>query len=76
MANRFGKHYLSYQEVTDRDTLGASAPNPPEFTAWAADASKKRAGRGPAKESGPAGRPSTAGRWVALLRSPILPTAR
>jgi hypothetical protein len=62
MAIRFGKHYLSYQEVTDRDTLGGCAPNPPEFTAWAADASKKRPGRGPVKESGPAGIPPTAGR--------------
>ena len=26
MAIRFGKHYLSYQEVTDRDTLGVGCP--------------------------------------------------
>src|SRR5208283_801591 len=29
MAIRFGKHYLSYQEVTDRDTLGGLCPQPP-----------------------------------------------
>jgi len=29
MAIRFGKHYLSYPEVTDRDTLGGTAPDPP-----------------------------------------------
>jgi hypothetical protein len=60
---RFGNRYLPHREVADRaEALGGSAPKPPEFVALAADASKKRTGRGPVKESRPAGVQPTAGR--------------
>jgi hypothetical protein len=59
---RFGKRHLPYRELTERDTLGGSAPKPPEFIARAADASVKRTERGPVKEPRPAGIQPTAGR--------------
>ena len=59
---RFGNRYLPYRELT-AETLGGSAPKPPEFDALAADASgKKKTGRETAKSSRPAGIPPTAGR--------------
>ena len=62
MAIRFGKRYLPYREVTAKETLGGSAPKPPEFNAGTADASEKRTGRGPVKAPRPAGMQPTAGR--------------
>jgi hypothetical protein len=44
LALRFGTHYLKSQEVSPGPGLGGSAPQPPEFSAKAADA---RGGRGP-----------------------------
>jgi hypothetical protein len=38
MAIRFGKHYLTYRPVVAGASLGGSAPKPPEFSAWTADA--------------------------------------
>lgn len=59
---RFGTWYLKYREVTAGDTLGGSAPKPPEFDASAADARENRTGRGTRKAPRPAGIPPTAGR--------------
>ena len=73
---RFGKHALNYRELPRGEALGGSAPKPPEFGASAADAGEKPAKRerGSVGEPRPAGLPPDA--RVALLRSPILPTAR
>jgi hypothetical protein len=62
---RFGKHVLNYEELSKGTTLGGSAPKPPEFGAWAADANgdvSSKTGRGTAKAPRPAGIPPTAGR--------------
>ena len=39
LAIRFRGQYLKYQEVVAAGSPGGSAPRPPEFSAWAADAS-------------------------------------
>jgi hypothetical protein len=62
MVIRFGNRFLQYREFTEASTLGGSAPKPPEFAALAADARQKGTGRGPVKESRPAGNQPTAGR--------------
>jgi hypothetical protein len=78
VAIRFKGHYLRYEEVPLPDRAGGSAPRPPEFSALAADASggkKKRAGT-QLRSPRPLAYSRPAGARVALLRSPILPTAR
>jgi hypothetical protein len=62
MAIRFGKHYLKYEEWTAGESVGGSAPEPPEFGASAADAGKKGTGRVTPKAPRPAGIPPTVGR--------------
>jgi transposase len=64
LAIRFGTHYLKYEEVTVGRSPGGSAPRPPEFSAWAADASVGGEGTGPAPAKGarPAGVQPSAGR--------------
>ena len=60
MAIRLGKHYLKYQEVSPGSGPGGSAPRPPEFTAFAADARGRR--NSPRLGKGGGGRWRTAGR--------------
>src|SRR5579872_587305 len=40
MALRFGSKYLKFTEVAAGSAAGGSAPGPPEFSAWAADATR------------------------------------
>jgi hypothetical protein len=62
MAIRLGKHYLKYQEVSAGAGLGGSAPKPPEFSAWAADASGEQESPAPGEGAGPTGVQPSAGR--------------
>jgi hypothetical protein len=64
MAIRFGKHYLKYQELIEGQTLGGSAPKPPEFSASAADASVGKRERGRSCE-----KPRSAGMQPTVGRS-------
>jgi hypothetical protein len=60
MVIRFGKHDLKYRELTGEGNVGGSAPEPPEFTASAADARVGKRGRGRSSEKPrPAGIPPT-----------------
>ena len=61
---RFGTRVLNYRELLRGESLGGSAPKPPEFDASAADAGENPAQRkrGPVGEPRPAGIPPTAGR--------------
>jgi hypothetical protein len=61
LAIRFGEHYLKYQEIPG--AAGGSAPRPPEFSAWAADASEgAKEGRASATETSAPGVQPTGGR--------------
>ena len=52
MALRFRGRYLPYQEVAAAAAPGGSAPRPPEFSAWAADArAGAEEGRAPGREA-------------------------
>src|SRR5262249_25957868 len=51
MAIRFRDKYVKYREASPTPLPGGSAPRPPEFSAWAADASRG-AERGPASAGG------------------------
>jgi transposase len=63
MAIRFRDRYLKYEEVKEACRPGGSAPRPPEFSAWAADASGgEEAGPAPEKGARPAGVQPTGGR--------------
>jgi transposase len=62
MAIRYQKHYLKYDEVMDGTSLGGSAPKPPEFSAWTADASGANKGRAPQRKARPSGVQPTTGR--------------
>jgi transposase len=63
MAIRFQEHYLKYREVSPGAGLGGSAPKPPEFAAWAADAGGgEETGPAPGEGSGPAGVQPAVGR--------------
>jgi Helix-turn-helix domain len=74
MAIRFGKQYLKYRELIGRETLGGSAPKPPEFGASAADAGEKGTGRGTPKVPRPAGMQPTGGRSGRTPAEPYPPT--
>ena len=60
VAIRWGERYLTYQEVRPGCSPGGSAPRPPEFSAWAADASAgKQQGRtSPQEAAAPGVQPS------------------
>jgi transposase len=62
LAIRFQKHYLKYSEVVAGARLGGSAPKPPEFSAWAADARAREKGRAPHTEARPTGVQPAGGR--------------
>jgi hypothetical protein len=62
LAIRFEKQYLKYVELVAGGRLGGSAPKPPEFSAFAADATAQKAGRSPDRETRPAGVQPTGGR--------------
>ncbi len=64
MAIRFGKHYLKYRELTAVGRSGGSAPEPPEFSASAADASVGKRERGRSSE-----KPRSAGTQPSVGRS-------
>jgi transposase len=55
MAIRFREHYLKYQELTAGAPGGRCPPDPPEFSALAADASGEDGGQGPSGEPRPSG---------------------
>jgi hypothetical protein len=63
MAIRFRGNYLKYREFSPGSRAGGSAPRPPEFSAWTADASRG-AEQGPASAegAGPAGVQPAGGR--------------
>ena len=75
MAIRFGGKYLKYREVPPGCGPGGSAPRPPEFCASAADAGGGKRTGTPIRDPGRLAYGRPAGARVALLRSPILPTA-
>jgi hypothetical protein len=62
LAIRFQKHYLKFEELVAGTSLGGSAPKPPEFSAFAADASATAKGRTSPKKVQPSGVQPTAGR--------------
>ena len=62
MAIRFRDKYLKYREASPAPLPGGSAPRPPEFSAWAADAREGEAGPTPTKGAGPAGVQPAGGR--------------
>jgi transposase len=62
MAIRFRDKYLKYCEVPQASLPGGSAPRPPEFSAWAADARGGEEGPAPDEGAGPAGVQPTGGR--------------
>jgi hypothetical protein len=62
MAIRFRDKYLKYREVPPSPLPGGSAPRPPEFSAWAADARGGEEGPAPDKGAGPAGVQPAGGR--------------
>jgi transposase len=62
MAVRFQSRYLKYNEVVAGSDAGGSAPRPPEFSAWAADAREEEAGQPRAERGRPAGVQPTGGR--------------
>jgi transposase len=62
MALRFGGRYLRYAEVAAGPSPGGSAPRPPEFSAWAADASGGEESPAPGEGAGPTGVQPSAGR--------------
>jgi transposase len=62
MAIRFGGHYLNYRELPPAAGLGGSAPKPPEFDAWAADAREEAEGRASGEEAPAPGVPPAGGR--------------
>jgi hypothetical protein len=56
MAVRFRGHYLKYRELAAGSSGGRRPPDPPEFSAWAADASAgSEMGRTSAREAAPPG---------------------
>ena len=59
---RLGKRHLPYRELTEKDALGGSAPKPPEFSAWAADARDRKKKRDSSEEPRFPGMQPTAGR--------------
>lgn len=77
MAIRFGKQSLKYRELTDRHSLGGSAPKPPEFNAKAADArvGKRERGRSLEKPRSP-GIPPTVGRSGRTPAEPYPPDGK
>lgn len=52
---RFKGHYLAYREFSEGESLGGSAPKPPEFNASTADARAAKPGRSSKKKPRPAG---------------------
>ncbi len=64
VAVRFGQRYLKYEELTGDESLGGSAPKPPEFSAMAADARCGKRERGVSCEQ-----PRSAGMQPAAGRS-------
>jgi hypothetical protein len=62
MAIRFQDHYLKFREIPSDVRLRGSAPEPPEFSALAADAAESKTGRDSGKPSRPAGVQPTGGR--------------
>jgi hypothetical protein len=62
MAIRFRDKYLKYRETAGDSRPGGSAPRPPEFSAWAADARGGEEGPAPDEGAGPAGVQPTGGR--------------
>jgi hypothetical protein len=62
MAMRFRDRYLSFGEAVAGACPGGSAPRPPEFNAWAADASGEKAGQAPGARTRPSGVQPTGGR--------------
>jgi hypothetical protein len=62
MAIRFRGRYLKYQEVPRSGSLGGSAAKPPEFSAWAADASGAGKDPAPCEGAGPTGMQPSGGR--------------
>jgi transposase len=62
LAIRFRGKYLKYQEVAPGGRPGGSAPRPPEFSAWAADARGGEEGPAPGEEAGSPGMQPAGGR--------------
>jgi hypothetical protein len=62
MAIRFQGQYLRYQEVATGSPGGLCPPDPPEFSALAADATEAEAGQASGPEARPRGLQPTAGR--------------
>ena len=77
MAIRFGDRYLKYEEVTERGSvLGGSAPQTPRSLPHSGPTpAEAKTGQPSPQEGQPAGVQPAGGTQVALLRSPILPTA-
>jgi hypothetical protein len=76
MAIHFGKHYLNYHEIVVGPALGGRAPQTPEvYRVAGRRQGEKRKARPPRRRPDPLAYSPPSGARVALLRSPILPTA-
>jgi len=62
MKIRFKDKYLKYTEFSEGGGPGGSAPRPPEFSAWTADASREEEGPTSGEEAGPTGIQPAGGR--------------
>jgi len=76
MAIRFRDKYVKYREVSPASLPGGSAPRPPEFSAWAADARGGEEGPTPAKGAGRAGVQPTGGRSGRTPAEPYPPDGK
>jgi hypothetical protein len=72
MAIRFCGKYLRYAKAPLGSSTGGAAPRPPEFSAFAADASKE-AGPAPGEGAGPTGVQPASGRSGRTLAEPSPP---
>jgi transposase len=76
MAIRFRDKYVKYREVSPASLPGGSAPRPPEFSAWAADARGGEEGPTPEKGAGPSGVQPTGGRSGRTPAEPYPPDGK
>ena len=73
LAIRFNTYFLKFMELSREEALGCSAPKPPEFSAFVADASGTDTGRGSGEEPPSAGISPTVGRSGRTSAEPYPP---
>jgi hypothetical protein len=73
MAIRFRDKYLRYREVPSGGCAGGSAPRPPEFNAFSADAREENEGQASPSEARPCGVQPVGGRSGRTAAEPYPP---